>query len=195
MKKVLTIGLMLLACAGFVFAADSDQKKDTLAVTVNVEGTTTVEWLTAKPGTEEFSWEENEDKLSTEDSTLEVGTEYIYYPAVKTNEAAMTELKISATPLKSNAGEYLKYTVKPMEESDGKLSIETGTYNSEITIDEETNNSEGGTEIIKYSDNSDNDGMRTLFGQVVIKVDESSYNAASSGTYTATLTLTTNVTA
>ena len=191
MKKVLTIGLMLLVCAGFVFAADSDQ----LTVTVNVKGSTTVEWLTDKPGTEEFNWEENDDKLSTEESTLEVGKDYTYYPAVKTNEAAITELKISATPLKSDADEYIKYTVKPVEESEGKLTITTGTYGSEITIDKETNNSDDGTEIIKYSDNSNNDGMRTLFGQVVIKVDEVSYNAASSGTYTATLTLTTNVTA
>ena len=191
MKKVLTIGLMLLVCAGFVFAADSDQ----LTVTVNVKGSTTVEWLTDKPGTEEFNWEENDDKLSTEESTLEVGKDYTYYPAVKTNEAAITELKISATPLKSDAGEYIKYTVKPVEESEGKLTITTGTYGSEITIDKGTNNFDDGTEIIKYSDNSNNDGMRTLFGQVVIKVDEVSYNAASSGTYTATLTLTTNVTA
>ena len=192
MKKVLTIGLMLLVCAGFVFAAD--QEKDTLTVTVDVQGTTTVEWLTVKPGTDEFNWEENDDKLSTEESTLEVGRDYTYYPAVKTNEASMTELKISATPLKSDAGDYIKYTVKPVEESEGNLSIKTGTYDSEITIDEGTNNSDDGTEIITYSDNSNNAGMRTLFGQVVIKVDEASYNAASSGTYTATLTLTTNVT-
>lgn len=178
MKKVLTIGLMLLACAGFVFAAET--KKADLDVKLTVEPNTMVKWIateTGKPDINSFDSAASETELEIEQG----GTNYSIYVAAVTNNNDLDSLKITGEQLSnSSATESIPltaYVVAVSEVTTTEADHVSATWN--------------GSDNEKYImlNAVETAGKRLIWGNVNFSITEEAYNNASSGTYTADFTL------
>lgn len=179
MKKVLTIGLMLLVCAGFVFAA-TQEKTDTLTVTVNIEKETYVDWFNVEPNISSDWTSEDSDT-----ATISLGGLSDWYAAVKTNNNNVTKITISANPLSGGNSEYLEYTITPSSTASADASSE-----DKVTISDSTNDS-----VVTFSPKEDYmTGARTFYGKITIEIpsaESNTHNASvSADNYTATITMT-----
>lgn len=189
MKKVLTIGLMLLACAGFVFAADED-KTDTLKVQIKIDPYTQAEWFETVP--EDKDWSTNGD-IVDELTSDQIKDGVTYFAAVRTNNSTLGTITIDAAPLKikitddpmytDNANEYIKYSVRPHTDSDNDNKDVTGSDSlSTITDTQKT--------VAVYKAASSVTGARFMYAKIDVQVDSTSYANASAGTYEASLIMT-----
>lgn len=170
MKKVLTIGLMLLVCAGFVFA-----EEDKLTVKLEIGEINTPKWFSEKPvNVSDFDATDGSKQITSKDLvTGDVGV--TVYPAVKTNHNGAMEMKITGTPLHSaTTGEY--------------ITINASGNSTDVSW---ANGSS--TEIISYKETDTTSGIRVFSDALTLKVDGTSYDAASAANdYQATITLTTS---
>lgn len=112
MKKVLTIGLMLLACAGFVFA---EIDSDNLTVKLSVASKDIAEWFVQDTAPTEDSFKDitkdTEDSTSDTITFTEEITSKKVYPAVLTNNSSPLKITITGSPLTSTSKEELKLSV------------------------------------------------------------------------------------
>lgn len=170
MKKVLTIALLVLLCAGFVFAETKD-----LTVKLKIEEINTPKWFSEEPANvRDFDVTDGSKEITSKD--LVTGDEGVtVYPAVKTNYKGAMEMKITGNPLYSDTtGEYI--TIKASGDS------------QEVTW--ENGSSEGS---ISYQETGTPSGIRVFSDALTLKVDGTSYDEASAADdYTATITLTTS---
>lgn len=178
MKKVLTIGLMLLVCAGFVFAAET--KTADLDVKLTVEPNTMVKWIateTGEPDINSFDSAASETELEIEQG----GTNYSIYVAAVTNNNDLDSLKITGEQLSnSSATESIPltaYVVEVSEVTTTEADHVSATWN--------------GSDNEKYImlNAVETAGKRLIWGNVNFSITEEAYNNASSGTYTADFTL------
>lgn len=176
MKKVLTIGLMLLACAGFVFA-----EEDTLTVKLEVKETNDAEWFidSAPTSITDFdsrsASEVDEVSLSSEKKSIKA------YPAVKTNSSSAVDMYIYGNPLKSDTtGDYIVI----------KLSGGTDeSYKENTWTETDVNSNE---KYIKFleSEDANTKSQRIFSGTLTIEYVQDSFDAAGAADdYTANLTL------
>ena len=189
MKKVLTIGLMLLVCAGFVFAADDEDKTDTLTVQIKIEPYTQAEWFETVP--ENNDWTNNGD-IVDELTSDQIKDGVTYFAAVRTNNSTLGTITIDAAPLKitttdpmytDNTNEYIKYSVRPHTDSDNDNKDVTGSDSlSTITDTQKT--------VAVYKAASSVTGARFMYAKIDVQVDSTSYANASAGTYEASLIMT-----
>ena len=172
MKKVLTIGLMLLACAGFVFAAEEVKN---LTVKIEVGEINVPKWFSEEPGNvSDFDVTDGSKEITSKELvTGDVGV--TVYPAVKTNHNGAMEMQITGNPLYSaTTGEY--------------ITINASGNSTDVSW---ANGSSTG--IISYKETDTTSGIRVFSDALTLKVDVTSYDAASAANdYQATITLTTS---
>ena len=176
MKKVLTIGLMLLVCAGFVFAADDGS--DTLKVKLEVGGSTSINWFTA--GTEPTldNWDtltQSQTDTSLAENAIDISSSALTaFPAVKTNNVGTYTITVTGTPLTSTTVD----TVITLKASIGE--DQTATWSSVSTDD-----------TLTISESEQGKGNRVLTKAITIEADSDTKELASAANnYTATLTMT-----
>ena len=170
MKKVLTIALLVLLCAGFVFAETKD-----LTVKLEIGEINTPKWFSEDPvGLSDFDATDGSKEISEKE--LVTGDEGVtVYPAVKTNHKGIMKMEITGNPLYSAAtGEY--------------ITIKASGSSQEVTW---ANGSSD--DSISYQETGTPSGIRVFSDALTLKVDGTSYDAASAANdYTATITLTTS---
>lgn len=167
MKKVLTIALLVLLCAGFVFAETKD-----LTVKLKIEEINTPKWFSEDP-VNLSGFDATEEITSKDLVTGDVGV--TVYPAVKTNHKGIMKMEITGNPLYSyTTGEY--------------ITIKASADSQEVTW--EKSSSEGS---ISYQETGTPSGIRVFSDALTLKVDGTTYDGASAADdYTATITLTTS---
>lgn len=181
MKKVLTIGLMLLVCAGFVFAVDSDEKKDTLQVKLEITESTVAEWFTDKNSiSNSFTGSDDPQEVSLAPS----GDKYTAtaYPAVKTNSGTAVTMYIYGTKLKGEDSNSIDLSAVASTDSEDMIAVTTAT----TTWDEESINNE---DYFLFTEPDGKTGQRVVYGIVNFSIDTATYNKANADTYSADIYL------
>lgn len=178
MKKVLTIGLMLLACAGFVFAADSDQKEDQLKVSLHVEETTEVEWFTGAnpPASDASDWALSDDTKNDSISFTADDLDKDVYAAVKTNSRTAVSMYIYGTGLINGADNNIIIPVE-ISASEGAKTNSFSTSNA---------NKDCG---ISFSETLTNNNLRVYSEKITLSISDADFKKASAGDYSATIYL------
>ena len=183
MKKVLTIGLMLLVCAGFVFAVDSDEKKDTLQVKLEITESTVAEWFTDEDSISKY------DSFTGSDDPQEVslvlsGDKYTAtaYPAVKTNSGTAVTMYIYGTKLKGQGDNSIDLSAVASTASEDMIVVTTAT----TTWDEENTNTD---DYLLFTEPDGKTGQRVVYGIVNFSIDTATYNKANADTYSADIYL------
>ena len=188
MKKVLTIGLMLLVCAGFVFAANAT---DTLKVSLEIDGKTEIRWVTTEGNNlvdDASDWTSATDIETINDKTdgFEIGNDYSVLIAVNSNNPSLSKLTITGSALSSE---------EKADSNSHKIKLTVSDGNSKSGLNTESNS-------VDYDGTSDDSKSivytlseqltERLYASAVInlKVDSETYNAAPADTYVATLTVT-----
>ena len=170
MKKVLTIALLVLLCAGFVFAEAKE-----LTVKLEIGEINVPKWFSEEPkNVSDFDVTDGSKEIALKELvTGDVGV--TVYPAVKTNHNGAMEMKITGNPLYSaTTGEY--------------ITINASDNSTDVSWADGSSNG-----IISYKETDTTSGIRVFSDALTLKVDGTSYDAASAANdYQATITLTTS---
>lgn len=185
MKKVFLLIILILVCFS-CFAVE-----DKLAVKLTVDDKTAVSFTknvfrnaSSKLDHEGFAIENGSHYVSiTETSDDDYKTEE-FYASAKTNKADPLEMYVTYTDLSDDKGHTIEIAVA----SDKCYVNGTKKTSTSAVVEGEEN-------TIKLTEpESDVSGMRAVSHALVVSVaDKDSYEAATEGNYTATLTLTTQL--
>ena len=178
MKKVLTIGLMLLVCAGFVFAANDDQTEDHLKVSLHVEDSTEVEWFTGAnpPKADASDWALSDDTNIDSISFTSDDLDKDVYAAVKTNSRTAVSMYIYGTGLINQSDSNIIIPVK-ISASDGAKTNSFSTSNA--------NKDQG----ISFSETLTANNLRVYSEKISLSISDVDFKKASAGDYSATIYL------
>lgn len=183
MKKVLTIGLMLLACAGFVFAAVNDNAN--LTVSLEVDKKSEVGWFISSDDVSTWS-----NKISSE-QPISSAEGLTVYAAVKTNTGDSLKLTITGNPLSSeDTSDKIGLTATITDDS-STLKNDASSQNTATWASDSSGDSPSIVLVEKEYSKENNSGLRNLYAGIKFTYDADDYaNAGASENYKADITLT-----